>query len=298
MKDVFSSHFEMQKKSNDGVSIPNKQKVGFFHNKSNDSLLSSFPLEHILPYTLQSTPVASVQQDEKVWVVTAMLCRYLETFTDGIIVMNEKVPLGILGGRELLARLIRNPTLEFFDNYSARQVMTEHVNIISPKTTLGELLSMMIRQRIGIAIIPYSDNGYSSISVRTLLEVAAVASSDMMVSEIPKKNIITINHDHTIKDAILTMFQYQTRKLIFEDFSTYISDRGIIEKIAFDLDYLSHSPDFLNMKANLFNPKSLRKLDKDMKVTTLAKIMLGMDVPYVLVNDQIISPWDIAMLLK
>ena len=271
---------------------------GFFHSMSNDSLVSGLPLDYLLPYTLQSTPMASVQQHEKMWVVAAMLCRYLETFTDGVIVMNGKEPLGVLGGRELLAKLLRNPTLEFFEDYEARQVMTEHINIISPKTTLGELLSMMMRQRIGIALIPYNDHDYSSISVRSLLEIAAVSKSDMKVSNIPKKNIVTISPDCTIKDVILTMLQYQTRKLVFEDFSTYVSDRGIIEKIALGLDYLSYSPDFLDMKASLFNPKSLKKLNGDMKITSLSKIMIGMDVPYVLVNDQIISSWDIGMLLK
>jgi len=273
-------------------------KRGFYHNMGSNSRLSGFPLDYLLPYTLRSTPMASVQKDEKMWVVTAMLCRYLESFTDGVIVMDGKKPLGVLGGRELLSKLLRNPTPDFFENYEAGQVMAEHINIISPKTTLDELLTMMMVQRLGIAIIPYKDHGYASISARSLLEVAATAKSDMRVSDMPKKTIVTISPDDSIKEVILTMLQYQTRKLVFDDFSTYISDRGIIEKIALGMNYLSNSPEFLNTKANLFNPKLLKKIDGDVKITTLAKIMMGMDVPYVLVNDHIVSPWDILLLLK
>lgn len=279
-------------------SISVNKKQGFFYSMYDNSRLSDLPLDYLLPYTLRSTPMASVQKNEKMWVVTAMLCRYLESFTDGIIVMNEKEPLGVLGGRETLSRLLRNPTLEFFEDYTAGQIMAEHINIISPKTTLDELLMMMMRQRLGLAIIPYKDHGYASISARSLLEVAATAKSDMRVSDMPKKKIVTISPDDSIKNVILTMLQHQTRKLVFDDLSTYISDRGIIEKIALGMNYLANSSDFLNTKASSFNPKLLKKIDADVKITTLAKIMMGMDVPYVLVNDHIISPWDIILVLK
>lgn len=270
---------------------------GFFSHYDNSRLID-LPLNQLLPYTLLSTPMASVQKNEKMWVVTAMLCRYLEAFTDGIIVMNEKEPLGVLGGKEVLSSLLRNPTHEFFEDYEAEQVMVEHINIISPKTTLGELLLMMMRQRIGIAAVPYKDHGYASISARSLLEIAATGKSDMKVSDLPKKKIVTISPDEPIKDVILTMLKHQTRKLVFDDLSTYISDRGIIEKIALGMNYLANSSDFLNTKACLFNPKLLKKIDGDMKITTLAKIMIGMDVPYVLVNNHIISPWDIILALN
>lgn len=270
----------------------------FSYSMDDNSRLSDLTLDYLLPYTLHSTPIASVQKNEKMWVVTAMLCRYLESFTDGVIVMNEKEPLGVLGGRETLSRLLQNPTLEFFEDYTAGQIMADHINIVSPKTTLGELLLMMMRQRLGVAIIPYKDHGYASISARSLLEVAATAKSDMRVSEIPKKKIVTVSPDDSIKNVIITMLQHQTRKLVFDDLSTYISDRGIVEKIALGMNYLANSSDFLNTEANSFNPKLLTKIDADIEITTLAKTMISMDVPYVLANDHIISPWDIILVLK
>lgn len=277
------------------TSIKNQR---FSYSTDDNSRLSDLTLDYLLPYTLHSTPIASVQKNEKMWVVTAMLCRYLESFTDGVIVMNEKEPLGVLGGRETLSRLLRNPTLEFFEDYTAGQIMADHINIVSPKTTLGELLLMMMRQRLGVAIIPYKDHGYASISARSLLEVAATAKSDMRIRDIPKKKIVTISPDDSIKNVILTMLQHQTRKLVFDDLSTYISDRGIIEKISLGMNYLANSSDFLNTEANSFNPKLLTKIDADIEITTLAKIMISMDVPYVLANEHIISPWDIILVLK
>ncbi|MFQ5476394.1 MAG: hypothetical protein ACE5DT_05110, partial [Nitrosopumilus sp.] len=274
-----------------GKAFPNCK---FFHAINEDTPLSSYSLEDLLPRTLMSTPITSAQHTDKMWVITAMLCRYLETFTDGVIIMKNEKPLGVLGGRETLARILLNPTLGFFEEHTAGQVMTEHVNIISRKTTLSDLLLKMIRQRIGIAIVPYDRVGYAAISIRIALEIAAQSKSDMRASEMPKRDIVTFNREDRIQDVITSMFQYQTRKLVLDDYSAYISDRGILEKIALGLNYLAYTPDFLDLKAGLFNLKQVRKIHDDLTIPTLAKIMLGMDVPYVMVQDQIISPWDIA----
>jgi len=212
--------------------------------------------------------------------------------------MEGDKPLGILGSRETLALVKKNPTPEIFEEYLAKDVMCESVNIVSPQTALGNLISMMERQRIGFAIIPYKNGGYASISVRSLLEIAALSNLDLRISKIPKKHLATFNPNDTINEVLTTMFHMQTRRLISEDHSLFISDRGIIEKIATDLNYLNGTSNFLGMKAQLFPLHQVKKIFHDMTVQTLAKIMLGMDVPYVLFHDQVISPWDIAMLLR
>lgn len=235
---------------------------------------------------------------EKMWIITSMLCRYLESFIDNMIIIQDDKPIGILGGKETLFGLLKNPTFEFFDQVTAGEVMGGFSNVVTSQTTLSDLISLMQHQRTGFAVIPHDKGGYSTISVRTLLEVSALSKTDMKASEIPKKNIITFTKEDTMDYILTSMFHTQTRRLVLEDYSSFISDRLILEKIAFKLNYLNGVPNFLEIKAGTFPLKRLEKISEDLPIPELAKKMLSMDVPYVMTQDRIISPWDIAIILR
>lgn len=245
-----------------------------------------------------STPAITAPPTEKMWIMTSMLCRYLESFIDNIIIIQDDKPIGVLGGKETLFGLFKNPTFEFFDQITAGEVMGGFGNVVTSKTTLSDLISMMQHQRTGFAVIPHDKGWYSAISVRTLLEVSALSKTDMKASEIPKKNIITFTKEDTMDYILTAMFHMQTRRLVFEDYSSFISDRLILEKIAFKLNYLDGVSNFLEIKASTFPLKKLEKISEDLPIPELAKRMLSMDTPYVMTQDRIISPWDIALLLR
>ncbi len=161
---------------------------------------------------------------------------------------------------------------------------------------------MMQHQRTGFAVIPndsrWYSRWYSAISVRTLLEISALSKTDMKASEIPKKNIITFTKEDTMDYILTSMFHTQTRRLVLEDYSYFISDRLILEKIAFKLNYLNGVSNFLEIKAGTFPLKRLEKISEDLPIPELAKKMLSMDTPYVMTQDRIISPWDLAIILR
>lgn len=255
-----------------------------------------------LPQSLMSNPAITAPPTEKMWIMTSMLCRYLESFIDNMIIIQDDKPIGILGGKETLFGLLKNPTFEFFDQVTAGEVMGGFSNVVTSKTTLSDLISMMQHQRTGFAVIPndsrWYSKWYSAISVRTLLEVSALSKTDMKTSEIPKKNIITFTKEDTMDYILTSMFHTQTRRLVLEDYSSFISDRLILEKIAFKLNYLNGVSNFLEIKAGTFPLKRLEKISEDLPIPELAKKMLSMNVPYVMTQDRIISPWDIAIILR
>lgn len=259
---------------------------------------SECPLEEILPHTLMSVPAPTVQSTEKMWVVTAMCCSYLESFTDAILVMQDNKPLGIVAGRETLRGVLKNPSFEYFDRFTAGQALSVLPTVITPQTILSDLILNMERQRFGFAVIPYNDGGYAAISVRMLLEIAALSEIEKKASDIPKKFIVTFRQNDTIENILKAMFQNQTRRLVQEDHSCFISDRLIIEKIATKLNYLDGVSDFLKMKVEEFPQKKFENISEDLPIPELAKKMLGMETPYVLIQDRIISPWDVAILLR
>ena len=259
---------------------------------------SESSLEEILPHTLMSTPAPTVQSTEKMWVVTAMCCSYLESFTDSILVIQDNKPLGVIAGRETLRGVFKNPSFEYFDKVTAGQAQSVLPIVVTPQTILSDLILEMERQRFGFGIIPYDDEGHAAISVRTLLEIAALSKIEKNASNIPKKFIATFRQDDTVEDIFKAMFQNQTRRLVLKDHSRFISDRLIIEKIATELNYLDGVSNFLSMNIEEFPLKNLENISEDLPIPELAKKMLGMETPYLLIQDRIISPWDIALLLR
>lgn len=245
-----------------------------------------------------STPAATIKSTEKMWVATAMCCSYLESFTDCLLVMEDKKVMGILGGRQILKGVFENPHFEFFDQMTAGKNIVVFPIVATKQTLLSDLILNMERQRFGFAAIPYDDEGYAAISVRTLLEVVALSEIEKKASSIPKKFIVTFRQDDTVKDIFTSMFTNQTRRLVSEDHSHFISDRTILQTIATKLNYLDGVSDFLEMDIKKFDLQKLEHVSEDLTIPELSKKMLGMEIPYVFVQDRIISPWDLALLLR
>jgi hypothetical protein len=64
------------------------------------------------------------------------------------------------------------------------------------------------------------------------------------------------------------------------------------------LKYLQDIDNFLDMKANIFKLENGKMIIPDIKIPELCKIMYGMLHPYVMTKDQVISPWDLVLILE
>lgn len=259
--------------------------------------LSSYSLDELLPNSLLSSPSVGIRTTDTVADAASLLAHHLESFTDSLVVTKDAYPVGLIGGIELLDGVLKNPTSTFFDNTIVGEIMNDKLAIITKQTKLSDLLKQWQQTRRAFAIIPNQYHGYSAISARKLLEVGALSKTDMRVSDIPKKRVVTFTKDYTIKEIIVSMFENKTRKLILEDVSLFISDRIITEKIANDLNYLRNVNNFLDMKADIFKLESPKIISEDMGIPEACKIMSDMLHPYLMAKDQVISPWDIVMIL-
>jgi len=259
--------------------------------------LSSYSLAELLPNSLLSSPAVSIKTTDTVSDAVSLLAHHLESFTDSLVVTKDAYPVGLVGGIELLDGVLKNPTSDFFDNTLVAEIMNNKLAIITKQTRLSDLLKQWQQTRRAFAIIPNQYHGYSVVSARKLLEVGALLKTNMRVSNIPKKRIITFTKDDTVKEIIVSMFENKTRKLILESVSLFISDRIITEKIVNDLNYLRKVNNFLDMKADIFKLECPKIISEDMEIPEACKIMSDMLHPYLMTKDQVISPWDIVMIL-
>ncbi|MDE1843041.1 MAG: hypothetical protein KGH95_05260, partial [Thaumarchaeota archaeon] len=70
--------------------------------------LKDKPLEELLPESISSTPVVSINSDDTLADAALLLPHHLETFTDSLVVTKNDIPVGIVGGIELLDATIKN----------------------------------------------------------------------------------------------------------------------------------------------------------------------------------------------
>lgn len=255
-------------------------------------------LSDLLPDSLYKSPAVSIRLTDAIGDAATLLSHYLESFTDSLVVIKDERPVGVIGGIDLLDGVLKNPTSDFFDNTLVSKIMNEKLTIITKQTRLSDLLKQWQETRRAFAIIPNQYSGYSAISARKMLEIAIMYGDVITVSEIPKKRVVTFNNNYTVRDIITSMFENKTRKLILEHTSSFISDRIIIEKIVRALNHLHNIKGFLDMKASIFKLENAKAISEDSSIKEASKIMYDMLSPYLMVKDQVISPWDVVMSLK
>lgn len=262
-------------------------------------------LEQLFGDSLTSSLCVNSHSDTKMWVITGMLAHHLESFTDSVVVRDsiekeERLgdhPVGIVGGKEVIENVFFNPHSNLFDKTAVEDIMFNEFAIVTKHTKLFELLDSWKLTRRAFAIIPNELHDYSAISAKKLLEIGMKVKTDITISYLPKKKAVTFNDDDQIGDIMNLMLKNKTRKLLLENSTKFISDRIIVGKIAEDLKFLHDVENFLSLPIKNFELGEAKVPATDLTIPDASKVMHGLEHPYLVFQDQVISPWDICMML-
>lgn len=261
------------------------------------SLISSRSLGDLLQSSLTSTPCVNVRKNAKVKVVTGMLVQYLETFTDSVVIRDDTKPIGVIGGREIIRGVYKNPSSDFFEMQQVGDIADNRLNIVTADTNLGKLISLWKDVGRAFALIDMGNEDYSVISVKKLLEIGINNNFNFHISEIPKKKIMTCDTDSTFGDVMKLMLENRTRKILLEGTTQFINDRIIIESIE-KFDYLLGNDNFLDIPISVVSLEDAKVVSNDLNLSEISKIMYDMSQPLIIHEDRVISPWDICMALE
>ena len=94
------------------------------------------------------------------------------------------------------------------------------------------------------------------------------------------------------------MLEKNTRKLLLKDTNYFISDRLLIQSISQDYDFFRNVKFLERRFEESFRLEEVKKISKDVNLASISKTMYSMLHPYVLYEDQVITPWDICMALQ
>ncbi len=258
--------------------------------------ISNLTLDDLLPNTLTSHPCVSIKKNEKVWSGSILLIHYLESFTDSLVVVDNESPIGIIGGKDILEEIKKNPTSELFFEKTIDQIMTTEIKQVSSSDSLSSLINHWKKTRRAFSIIPNEIGNFSAISARGLMEIGMHCSTDLKASDLPQKDTIYFNNNSSIGEVIDMMFRYHTRKLLLKESNKFISDRIILEKISRDLDHLKNCNNFLDLPAKDFLLQEAHVIG-NMNLEKIYTIMFSSIHPYLIYQDQVISPWDLCLCL-
>lgn len=238
----------------------------------------------------------SIQKEAKVDEAVGLLVPYLESMTDSLVVTgNKNEPVGIIGGKEVIQNVLASP--KGGPHSDIRSIMSDVITKVSGTTTLSELVSKWKETGRAFSIIPNAIGGYSAVSARKVLEIGKTSMTDMAISELPKKKVVSFSADGTIGDVISMMLKHRTRKVVLENTNQFASDRIILEKLAMELRYLNDVESFMRLPVSSLGLEYAKVMTKDIMVNELSSIMFGMMHPYAMFRDQVISPWDICLAL-
>jgi CBS domain-containing protein len=265
--------------------------------EKSDPILSDRPLSELLENSLTSTPCANVRKNAKVRVVAGMLVQYLESFTDSVVVRDDTAPIGVVGGREIIQGVYKNPTSDFFELNLVEDIADNRLKVVTADSSLKELISLWKAVKRAFAVINVGHDDYSVISAKKLLEIGANYESDFHISEIPKKKIVTLDQDATFGDAMKLMLENKSRKIILQGTDQFINDRIIIESIE-KFDFLLGRDNFLDVPLNVVSLENVTKVSEDLNLSEISKVMYGLSHPLVVYEDSVITPWDICMVLE
>jgi len=212
-------------------------------------------------------------------------------------VRDDTKPIGVVGGREIIQGVYKNPSSDFFEMQFVEDITDYRLNVVTPDTTLKELIALWKATGRASAVINVGNDDYSVVSAKKLLEVGMNNDFDFHISEIPKKKIVTIDNEAKFGDVMKLMLENKTRKILLEGTNQFINDRIIIEAIE-KFDFLLGTDNFLDIPVNVVSLEEAKLISEDLNLSDVSKIMYDMSQPLVIHEDRVISPWDICMALE
>ena len=259
--------------------------------------VSDLSLETLFGDTLTGSLCVNIEKSTPTSFATGMLVQQLESFTDAVVVRQNDKPIGIVGGKDIIVPLAENPRSSLFYDSKVEDLMENRFPTVTEKSKLKELVNYWKQTRRAFAAIPNEFSDYSALSAKKMLEIGMRVKTEVSISQLPKKKLITFEKKDSIGDVLNSMLRINARRLFLIDSNKFINDRIILQKITEELKCLKETEDFMGLSTSEFNLEEAKKITEDLTIQEISKIMYKMNHPSVLFEDQVITPWDICLIL-
>ena len=253
--------------------------------------------EELLPYSLSSSPISSIGEGDNVWIASSMLSRVSDS-TNNLVVLEKEFPLGIIGAKEILKGLLKNPTPYYFHDILSKEIMSRNFYLDTRDAKLEKLLEQMYKTKTDFVILQNSKQSFSSVSIREILEIGALCRTEIEVNDFPSQKVKSFKRDDSIEDLIKLLLNEKTDVLFLENESLFIDPLTVIEKVAGDLNFLEGCDNFLDLNASIFKLERPKLIPDKLSLSEICQTMHMMRHPYVMTSNQFFTPRSILQLLS
>ncbi len=259
--------------------------------------ISELTLESLFGDSLTSSLCVNIEKGTETWVATGMLVQQLESFTDAVVVRENDKPIGIVGGKDIIVPLVDRPNSSLFYDTKVEDIMEHRFPTVTKKSNLKELIEFWKQTRRAFAAVPNEFSDYSAISAKKMLEIGMKIKTEISISQLPRKELATFEEKDTIGDVLNSMLKINARRLVLSNSNKFINDRIILQKITDELKCLKETENFMDLPIKEFNFEEVTIISDDLTIQEISKILYKMEHPSALYQDQIITPWDICLIL-
>lgn len=252
--------------------------------------------DDILPLTLKSSPISTLEGKDNVWIASSMLSRISQT-SDNIVVIEKEFPVGIIGGREIIKGIQKNPSASFFSDTLSNKIMNRKFYLDSRKVSLQKILEQMHQTNRIFSIIQNGKYDFSAVSVNEILEIGVMCQTEITAAEPTSKKIITCSKDDNVEDILKLLADERIEFLMLENESGVLDQLSLIEKVVTDLNFLEEVDNFLELNASIFEFYTPKLIPEKLPFSEICKVMLQIKHPYVMTTKRLWTPRDVLDIL-
>ncbi|WP_268541599.1 hypothetical protein [Candidatus Nitrosotenuis cloacae] len=254
-----------------------------------DISLDVCSFEEVLPYSLLSIPISTITAHDNIWIAASMLSR-ISDVTNNLVVIEDGFPIGTIDVQQIISGLQKNPTTQYFEE-SASKIMNADFHIDSRNVNIASVLNRMSKTNNHFTVIENDRKNFSQFSIRQVIEIGSLCRSDITAASMPKNKISTFNRDDTVGDIIRKLEQDENRFLALKDDVSFVSYEVLLDRIK-ELNGCNNDR-LLELSASTFKTITPTLISEKLTLAEICKVMLNLKYPYVMTQEQIITPYSI-----
>ena len=255
-------------------------------------------LKDVVPQVFKR-PFLSVLPESTLMQIAPFMAIGPQIYVDGLVVIQEDGPIGIITSKQILATIINSNYPDWL-KINASQIMDSSRISLEMDSPLSGAIDIFNQTSIAFLPVTKSDLVVASLSVRDILPIIANGTIQVPLKDI-SSSLVLLSKDTNLKVALNTMFQKRIRNIILrsnENDYYIINDRKILEFLFSENGRKilnTHNLGIQTVELDHIDKLTAIKVNKNTSLSKAAELLMDINTPCLLLNESIVTPWDIVM---
>lgn len=244
-------------------------------------------------------PYLSVPPDSTLMQIAPFMAIGPQIYVDGLVVTEGERPIGIIGSKQILRSIINSNYPDWL-KISTLQIMDSPGVSLEMDSPLSNAIDIFSQTHIAFSPVTRIGLVVASLSVRDVLPIIAASGKNVPLKDI-SSSLVLLSKETKLKVALDTMFQRRIRNIITRANNNdyyIINDRKILEFLFSEngrkiMD--THDLGIQAIEIDLLDKLPATRISDNTTLSKAAELLMDINTPCLLLNESIVTPWDIVM---